>query len=141
MTSKISIKAVAADANVLLSAAAGRAARRVFTSTPEILVVTTEANLGEVREYLPRMASRYGIHLNDIENALTLLPVEIVAEERYSDYLEEATQYLGERDPDDVPLAALALSLRIPIWSNDRDFEEVPLTVYSTARLLKALGI
>ena len=141
MTSKISIKVVAADANVLLSAAAGRAARRVFMNAPEIRVVTTEANLGEVREYLPRMASRYGIHLNDIENALTLLPVEIVAEERYSDHLEEATQYLGDRDPDDVALAALALSLRIPIWSNDRDFEEVPLTVYSTARLLKALGI
>jgi predicted nucleic acid-binding protein len=41
----------------------------------------------------------------------------------------------------DVPLAALALKLEIPIWSNDHDFEELPLIVYPTARLLKILGL
>ena len=41
----------------------------------------------------------------------------------------------------DVPLAALALKLEIPIWSNDRDFEELPLITYPTARLLKILGL
>ena len=40
-----------------------------------------------------------------------------------------------------MPLAALALKLEIPIWSNDHDFEDVPLIVYPTARLLKILGL
>jgi hypothetical protein len=36
------IKSVAADSNVLLSAVAGKAARRVFAEVPELMVVTTE---------------------------------------------------------------------------------------------------
>lgn len=36
---------------------------------------------------------------------------------------------------------ALALKLEIPVWSNDRDFEELPLIAYPTAKLLKILGL
>jgi predicted nucleic acid-binding protein len=49
--------------------------------------------------------------------------------------------YLAKRDPTDIPLAALALKLEIPVWSNDRDFEELPLIAYPTAKLLKILGL
>jgi hypothetical protein len=38
------------DSNVLLSAAVGHAARRVFERAPRFLVVTTEANLDEVEQ-------------------------------------------------------------------------------------------
>ncbi len=48
---------------------------------------------------------------------------------------------MAERDPKDVPLAALALKLGIPIWSNDRDFEHFPHGYYPTAKLLKILGL
>jgi len=34
----------------------------------------------------------------------------------------EARRHLADRDPDDVGLAALALHLEIPVWSNDKDF-------------------
>jgi len=34
---------------------------------------------------------------------------------------------------------ALALELGLPIWSNDRDFDGLPVDVYPTARLLKLL--
>lgn len=49
--------------------------------------------------------------------------------------------YLAKRDSTDIPLAALALKLEIPVWSNDRDFEELPLIAYPTAKLLKILGL
>ena len=139
MTSESSVASVAADSNVLLSAVAGHAAQRVFAT--EVRVLTTASNVDEVWEYLPRMARRYGILERVLREALALLPVEIVPETEYRHALEEATGYLGDRDPDDVPLAALALSFQIPIWSNDRDFEDMPLPVYTTARLLKALGL
>ena len=90
MTSK-SIGSVAADANVLLSAVIGKAARRVFDGAPELRVVTSEV--------------------------------------------------LGRRDPDDIALAAVALTLRIPFWSHDKDLDEVPLERYTTGRLLNALGL
>lgn len=141
MTSKSSVASVAADSNVLLSAAAGRAARRVFGAAPDLRIVTTEINLEEVREYIPRMADKYGLRLRDLERAMDLWPVEVVPEDGYRDSLEAAKGYLQERDPDDIPLAALALSLRIPIWTNDKDFAEIPLPTYTTGQLLDLLGL
>ena len=55
--------------------------------------------------------------------------------------VKEASKRLSGRDEDDVELLALALKLEIPIWSNDRDFRHAEIEVYTTARLLKKLGI
>jgi hypothetical protein len=52
------IAAVVADANVILSAAIGKAALRVFTQF-EVEVHATEFNLLEVEEYLPHLAQKY----------------------------------------------------------------------------------
>lgn len=139
MTSK-PLRSVAADSNVLLSAAVGHAARRVFERTPKLFVVTTEANLAEVQAYLPSMAQAYGLDLVEVQEALTALPIKLYTESQYRSRLPQARKYLQERDPDDVALAALALTLQIPIWSNDRDFQDLPIETYPTAKLLKVLG-
>jgi predicted nucleic acid-binding protein len=131
---------IAADANVLLSAAVNGAARRVFRSDT-LSVVTTDVTLAETKERLPILAAKYRLTPPAVSAQLAALPVEVVPEARYRSHLPEAHRYLGTRDPSDVPLAALALKLEIPIWSNDRDFEELPLIVYPTARLLKILGL
>ena len=54
------VDAVVADANVLLSAIVGKAALRVFTEHA-VTVHATEFNASEVEEYLPRLASKYGL--------------------------------------------------------------------------------
>ena len=132
------IKSVAADSNVLLSAVAGKAARRVFEK-PELIIVTTEANAAEVREYLPEFAIRYDLPEELLLQTLELLPITIYSENEYADGLSAARQLLGGRDEDDVPLAALALTLGIPIWSNDRDYEDFPNGAFTTSQLLKIL--
>ncbi|MFQ5893162.1 MAG: PIN domain-containing protein [Nitrospinota bacterium] len=134
------LERLAADANVLLSAVVGRAALKVFTETT-LPVVTTALNIEEIEEYLPRMASKYGLELEVVQAQLALLPLEVYEEAGYSDLLEEARRRLESRDPDDVHLLALALKLGVPIWSNDRDFEEAGVEVYPTAELLKRLGL
>lgn len=140
MTSK-TIRSVAADSNVLLSAVAGKAARKVFEKAPELTVVTTEDNFVEVEEYLPEFAKRYSFEVEFLLETLELLPVDRYTERDYISHLKEARRYVEHRDPDDVPLAALALKLNIPIWSNDNDYKDVPLDVYPTAKLLKILGL
>jgi predicted nucleic acid-binding protein len=140
MTSR-SLRSVAADSNVLLSAVVGHAARRVFERVPRLLVVTTEANLAEVQEYLPFMSDAYGLDLLEVQEAQAALPVRIYNAAWYRSRIPEAKRYLQDRDPDDVALAALALKLQIPIWSNDRDFEGMPIEIYPTAKLLKALDL
>ena len=134
-----SIKSVAADSNVLLSAIAGRAARRVF-AVEELIVVTTEHNLAEVMEYLPMFAKRYALAEDLLLQALALLPIEVFSEHEYAGELLAATKLLATRDKDDIALAALAMKLKIPIWSNDRDYEHFPLGTFTTAELLKILN-
>jgi predicted nucleic acid-binding protein len=136
-----SLRSVAADSNVLLSAAVGHAARRVFEKAPRLLVVTTEANLSEVQIYLPSMAEAYALDLVEVQQAFSALPIKRCAEKYYRSRLPRARRYLQARDSDDVALAALALKLEIPIWSNDRDFEGLPIALYPTAKLLKMLGL
>lgn len=135
------LRSVAADSNVLLAAIARRAARRVFDNAPDLVIVTTEETIAEVEEYLPVFASRYELDIDMMREALETLPIERYSESDYISHVAEARRYLAERDPDDVALAALALKLGVPIWSNDNDFKELPIEIYPTAKLLKVLGI
>ncbi len=41
----------------------------------------------------------------------------------YAVSIAKAHKRIGWRDPDDVELLALALHFKVPLWSNDNDFE------------------
>jgi predicted nucleic acid-binding protein len=131
---------IAADANVLLSAVTGRAALKVFTQS-HLEVVSTTLNIHEVREYLPIMAEKYGIAAELLESQFQLLAIKEYGLKDYQGSLAMARKKIGKRDPDDVDLLALALELEIPIWSNDGDFEGTGIEWYTTAQLLKKLGL
>ncbi|MEK7476160.1 MAG: PIN domain-containing protein [Candidatus Coatesbacteria bacterium] len=135
-----SIERVAADANVILSAVTGRAALRVFTQSG-VAVVSTASVLGEVREYLPVMAESYGLAVELLETQLRLLAIKEHPIEDFRRSIPKAIRLIGGRDPDDTHLLALALALGIPVWTNDRDFEGTGVECYTTAKLLKVLGL
>jgi len=132
---------IAGDSNVLASAAVGLAAERVFSATNAPLVVTAEPMLQETLDLLPELAERYGLDLDDVGTNLARLPIRVYQENEYQSHVALAARYLGKRDPTDIPLAALALKLKIPIWSNDDDFRELPSPFYPTALLLKLMGL
>jgi len=132
------LRKLAADSNVILSAVIGKAALQVFLR-PEIELITTQFNVLEVEEYIPRLASKYGLDERSLLLQLKMLPLVVFDEKHYHSHTPHATRLLKERDPDDVHLAALALKEEVPIWSNDRDFGKLSLQVYTTAQLLKAL--
>ena len=137
MTSE-SLKRAAADSNVILSAVIGKAALRIFVR-PELELITTQFNLQEVEEYLPRLAQKYRLDERALFWQLKMLPIHVFAEKYYKSHLEKAERLLSGRDPDDIHLLALALKESIPIWSNDHDFEKLSIPVYTTAKFLKAL--
>ena len=87
--SLLNIKSVAADSNVLLSAIAGKAARRVFAHNA-LIVVTTEHNIAEVREYLPHFAQRYDLPETLLLDVLDLLPVTVYPEREYVEEIAAA---------------------------------------------------
>lgn len=132
------LRRIAADSNVLLSAVIGKAALRVLLR-PEIEVITTGFNLNEVFEYLPRLASKYSLDHTALVLQLKMLPVTFFREIEYKTHMAEAAKWIKHRDPDDIALLALALKERVPIWSNDKDFENLPVQAYTTNHLLRIL--
>ncbi len=68
---------------------------------------------------------------------LELLPLVVVPASEYAAHVERARELIGSRDPDDVPLLALALAYGCPVWTNDNDFRDLPgVEVVTTAELL-----
>ncbi len=75
-----------------------------------------------------------------IEMQWKLLPLRIHSIADYRRRLPQALIDLARRDPEDAHALALARSLSLPIWSNDRDFDDLDVQCYSTARLLRLLA-
>ena len=131
---------LAADANVLLSAVIGGRARLVLSHPSIEEVITTETVFAEVEEYAAILGQKKKISPERLMLAVASLPVSIVAREVYAGSIARARKRIGWRDPDDVELLALALHFKVPLWSNDNDFEECGVERVTTAELLKMLG-
>jgi predicted nucleic acid-binding protein len=131
------IEKLAVDANPILSAIIGGKARSVFLYADHISFYTTFFNFKEVEKYIPALASKRSLPLDDLYLALSTLPISVCDVEFYKDTLKKAKNLIGERDPDDIHLLGLALKLSCPIWSNDRDFDDVGITVYNTLALIR----
>ena len=132
---------LAADANVLLSAVLGGRAKLVL-SHPEIEgIFTTEVTLSEVEEYVIVLARKRRLSLDTLLLAVAALPVSVVERETYARTVAQARRLIGQRDPDDIEILALALHLKIPLWSNDNDFRDTGVEWYTTAELLQRLGV
>ncbi|MBI1812137.1 MAG: PIN domain nuclease [Nitrospirae bacterium] len=138
MQASAHLRKLAADANVILSAVAGKAALRIFL-IEEIEVVTAQFNIDEVREYLGVIAEQYSLSEEILESQLKLLPLKIYPKHFYEDFIPKAAKKMSGRDEDDVELLALAMKLNVPVWSNDGDFKGSGVELYTTAKLLKIL--
>ncbi len=130
---------LAADANVLLAAILGGRARLILEH-PEIeQVVTTGETWGEVQEYAALLAKKKNLRLDVTLLAMATLPVTVLGFDVYRTQLPEALRRIGDRDPDDAPLLALGLTLKIPVWSNDKDFSGTGVEWHTTESLLRHL--
>lgn len=132
---------LAADANVLLAAVIGGRAGLILTHPQVEEVFTTQRNLEEVEAYALRLAEKKGLLPDILLLAVAALPISVIEEEEYSRKLSEARRLIAKRDPDDADLLALALHFDLPIWSNDRDFENLPIEIFTTESLLRHLGV
>ena len=124
------------DANPILAALLGGMARRIFFETDIQEFAVPEATIAEVRGFLPRAALKVGVGRTALEYALDLLPLRHYTTRAYRRSIAEARRRINKRDPKDVDVLALTLHLGLPLWSNDRDFEEAGINCLTTARLL-----
>jgi predicted nucleic acid-binding protein len=127
------------DANPLLSALLGGASRRVFFDGRIEEFAVPDSVLKEVTAYLPELARKLGQEVAFLTYALDLLPLTSYAGRAYRKTMAAARTRIEARDPKDVEVLALTLSLGYPLWSNDRDFEGTGIEQITTAQLLKVL--
>ena len=131
---------IVADANPMLSALLGGRARDVMFCE-KLTFYSPQHTLFEVEKYLPTVAAKVGQAELALFREFQLLPVTAVQPRQYDSQLERARILIGDRDPKDVHVLALALEMNLPIWSEDRDFEDLPnVTVYKTAEMLALIG-
>ena len=131
------IEKLAVDANPILSAVIGGSAGSVFLKAGHIAFYTTAHNYKEIEKYIPRLASRRSIPIEDLYLALSMLQISVCDTDFYKSKMIQARRMLYKRDPDDIHLLALSLKLECPIWSNDRDFEGLGMELYSTLDLIR----
>ena len=127
------------DANPIISALLGGAALQVFWSPSFKELVTTKFTMNEILPYLPRLAKKISVPEALLRLELEFLPLTIYEKGSYQGQIAEAKKRIGDRDPNDVDLLALALTLGRPLWSNDHDFEGTGVVLFTTASLLKHL--
>lgn len=132
---------LAADANILLSSLIGGRAKFALQHPQIHEIFTTEHTFAEVEEYAPILSRQKRLPSDILLLAVAALPVTIVSRTEYVKSIAEATKRIGARDRDDIDLLALALHFRVPIWSNDRDFEGLNIELFTTERLLRDLRI
>jgi predicted nucleic acid-binding protein len=137
------IERLVVDANPLIAVLLGGAAVRVFLSYPDRVreFAVCEHTLQEVRDFIPELAEELEEDPERLRLVLALLPLEPYPPQAYEAHLEEAELRIARRDPDDVDVLALTLELGCPLWSNDRDFEDVGVEQLTTAQLLQQLEL
>jgi predicted nucleic acid-binding protein len=106
-------------------------------------VLTVEQIIAEVEEYAGLLARKKHPAEDLVLLAVSALPVTVVGRAAYAAAVPEAEKHIGQRDPDDIELLALALALalNVPVWSNDKDFEGTGVGWLTTEKLLRQLGL
>jgi len=93
----------------------------------------------EITRHIPRLATKRGLDPALLFAAVQVMPIDWKPAADYNDLRDEAERRIAARDPDDWPTVALALTLDLPVWSQDKDLTSAGVDVLTTGELLDAL--
>lgn len=138
------MKALAVDANILISLFLGKKLKQLIIDNLENLknieIYVAESVFSEVKNFMSRhienlsslsqfldTVASWGDTFTYLESITTIVDnsdLELMK--------EEALARIGHRDPKDWPTLALALKLGCPVWTDDKDFFGVGVPVWSS---------
>ena len=102
-----------------------------------------EYALEEINKYSNEILEKTGIPLEkfkELRRELAIF-VEFIPLDEYKYFLPKALSLIPKY-PSDIDFLALALKLRLPIWSNDSHLkQQSKVKVYTTSELLKEIGL
>lgn len=115
---------IAIDANPMISALLGGKAREIIY-THYFRFFTTERKTWEVKRYIPMISTKTGVPEERVLRAFELFPIVAYQDAFFDEQKDRALELIGKRDPTDADLLALTLKLQCPLWSHDRDFQNI----------------
>ena len=131
------------DANVLLASLLKDAVTRELLLDSRLKLFAPEHFISESLHLLRSNSSlkkRIGLSGKDLEELFYLLTQEIetVPKKSYTPKMMEAIELAPHRE--DAPYLALALSMNIPVWSNDKGMKiQKKIKIISTSELIALL--
>jgi predicted nucleic acid-binding protein len=138
-TGRIVVEPLVADANPMISAMLGGVAREVIFSG-SFTLYSPQHTLFEVEKYIPAMAKKLGRPELDLLREFELLPIVACQPNMYDSHVAEAISLISQRDPKDVQILALTLTLGFPLWTEDNDFDGIEvISVRRTADLVRRI--
>ena len=121
-----------------------------ITSNTDITLFAPEHSLKEIRKYSSDIIKKSKIPKKEFEGKMSKLKerVYFVPLEEYSKYLKEARKLskgLSGKELDefinDIDFFALALRLKLPIWTNDKLFcKQSEIIVFNTKDIILLLS-
>jgi predicted nucleic acid-binding protein len=137
-TALIASRGLVLDANILIRAALGKRVRFLLeTYQDSVSFYAPNVCFDDAREYVPHLLVKRG---GDPQTGLAILRqvellVPTVDKSLYRDFEQLARERMAARDIDDWPIVAVALMLKIPVWTEDRDFFGSGVATWTTDRV------
>lgn len=131
-------RGIVLDANILIRAALGRRVRALLEAYEDsVAFYTPDVCFDDAREYIPQLFSHRG---DNPEIGMAVLDqigllVQSVDEALYCDFGQLARERMVARDVEDWPIVALALMLKVPVWTEDRDFFGSGIATWTSDRV------
>jgi predicted nucleic acid-binding protein len=131
-------KRVVLDANILVRAVLGKRVRGLLERyVQEVEFSAPDVAFKEAEEHLPAIFAKRGLP-SELAMATYERVSELILELPLPYYAAQeaaARARIANRDPDDWPLLACALTRGCPIWTEDQDLFGVGVPVWTTDRI------
>jgi len=112
------------DANIIFAALIKDNVTRFILFRDSVRIFAPEFIFSEIEKYSDEICEKSGKSKDDLDEALNVIMrrITIIPKEEMQPFLAKAREF--SPDPKDVSYLALALKLKIPVWSNDRILKE-----------------
>lgn len=134
----MSHKAIVLDANILVRAVLGKRVRELILGNAELVkLFAPDVAYADARKYLPALLEKRGIHggaaLKVLDSLETIVqPIDL---DLYVGMQKQALQRIAQRDANDWPVLACAMTLGCPVWTEDADFFGTGVAIWTTDRV------
>jgi len=133
------MKAFVIDTNIIFSALLKNSAARKIILSDTFDLFVPEFLFTEIIKYEKLILKKTGMEKENLELLLLLLQshISVIPFNIFSDFMKAAENEMEKIDMKDAPFVALALKLKIPIWSNDVHFKkQEKVESFNTAEII-----